>query len=948
MDNSQTPLWLDIKPQYIDENFDRVLEYLHSKSSMENDSFYGVTVDLMEKRVSKLLEEQYCIPLYKEDSQPYAEMQFAVKLLAAYLLLGTQKCKNDYNWFSQVYVVMLKNLFSLTSKDMSTDFLLLTIDAIKGKVCIKMPYGWGDLKDFSPDVFSHKLVALQSKSKEECSGITYEGKGLLYIEKDNVNIAACNKQELVRKQLLTTFTAFEGKFNLMTPKSDKLKQSEHTNIDALEVFSSNFISEQRNVSIIKPKLKTYEIGEEIKVRVVAKEGSRVRLESIDPKYEIVSGPLICNGLEKMGYYEKDFFNYLKVNDVLCVRYTQSGLDISDDIKKYVIGDCAPLGDVFSAKVTKISNDSRGYLKVFMWSSRGFPVQCFLNQCRVSNIQQEDYVKVVVTGYGKDRYYGVVNVEVSEMSDEEIDYEASKEELIQNAVYDEYIEPEKERSNELSPISIKSLCLMLVKHQRVLSQPSDRYKILCVARILAELIDKRQDSEYIEFISDYLENLVHFAKGNYDNLVKLHPSVEFAQEEGVGRRMQIIDILMAYGKDDSNEALDDIIKGCNDQLLKKIAILVQSCNRIDDVISKAMQNVIKREITKYLAIETEGETDLEEENGSYLGIENSRQEFKTSFFYAPATAKEKNQEINVFKGVCAFLNSLSGGILYIGVNDLGYVSGIAPDLEYMKKKVHGAYSGIDGYIRYITDRAKNYFGLGVTAHIEISPMYDNQVVALNIKPYEFNVVELEGTAYLRLNNESVVMTEAMKRQMLSKRILSNKDKAANISMIQEAVKDNRKVILKNYSSSNSGTISDRHVEPYAFTENHKHIWCYDLDKKENRVFNTSRIGNVEILEEKWTCAPAHKQGNLDIFGMTGSTPIKVVLELGMMARNILIEEYPHAKKFIISTMSPDKWILDIEVYQMEGVARFYIGLAEDITILDAPELVKYAKKYKEYI
>ena len=45
--------------------------------------------------------------------------------------------------------------------------------------------------------------------------------------------------------------------------------------------------------------------------------------------------------------------------------------------------------------------------------------------------------------------------------------------------------------------------------------------------------------------------------------------------------------------------------------------------------------------KCLAIETEGETDLEEENGVYLGIENDRQEFKTSFFHAPANAKEQN-------------------------------------------------------------------------------------------------------------------------------------------------------------------------------------------------------------------------------------------------------------------------------------------------------------------
>ena len=52
------------------------------------------------------------------------------------------------------------------------------------------------------------------------------------------------------------------------------------------------------------------------------------------------------------------------------------------------------------------------------------------------------------------------------------------------------------------------------------------------------------------------------------------------------------------------------------------------------------------------------------------------------------------------------------------------------------------------------------------------------------------MELDCIAYLRLNNELVIMTESMKRQLLSKRILSNKDKATNISVLHEAGKSAR--------------------------------------------------------------------------------------------------------------------------------------------------------------
>ena len=51
-------------------------------------------------------------------------------------------------------------------------------------------------------------------------------------------------------------------------------------------------------------------------------------------------------------------------------------------------------------------------------------------------------------------------------------------------------------------------------QHCVSNPTDRYKILSVCQMLAVLIGKEDDVVYIEFLSKYLENLVHFAKSEY--------------------------------------------------------------------------------------------------------------------------------------------------------------------------------------------------------------------------------------------------------------------------------------------------------------------------------------------------------------------------------------------------------------------------------------------------
>lgn len=168
-------------------------------------------------------------------------------------------------------------------------------------------------------------------------------------------------------------------------------------------------------------------------------------------------------------------------------------------------------------------------------------------------------------------------------------------------------------------------------------------------------------------------------------------------------------------------------------------------------------------------------------------------------------------------------------------------------------------------------------------------------------------------------------------------------ATNVRAIIEAIEEQKQVIFRNYSSANRQTLSDREIEPFLFTTNYVQIWCYDLVSGTNKLFKTARIGSVEILDKSWAEEPRHKAGYVDIFRMSSHKQYKVTLELGRLAYNLLLEEYPLAEQSI-TKLSKDQWILETNVADLGGVGRFVIGLADDIKVINSPELSLYIKEF----
>lgn len=168
-------------------------------------------------------------------------------------------------------------------------------------------------------------------------------------------------------------------------------------------------------------------------------------------------------------------------------------------------------------------------------------------------------------------------------------------------------------------------------------------------------------------------------------------------------------------------------------------------------------------------------------------------------------------------------------------------------------------------------------------------------------------------------------------------------APNIRRLIEAIEEQRQVVLHGYQSAHGGEVRDRRVEPFAFTTNYVQVWCFDTEDGANKLFKTARIGSVEPTDTPWQHAEEHREGFIDAFRIHGERRHRVRLELGILAYNLLCEEYPLAERDV-RPAGRGRWLLDTEVASMAGVGRFVVGLLDDIRIVECPELTEYIKRY----
>lgn len=176
------------------------------------------------------------------------------------------------------------------------------------------------------------------------------------------------------------------------------------------------------------------------------------------------------------------------------------------------------------------------------------------------------------------------------------------------------------------------------------------------------------------------------------------------------------------------------------------------------------------------------------------------------------------------------------------------------------------------------------------------------------------------------------------------IIGNKVTGENIMRLRQAINEKKQVTLVKYESGNTMSISDRLVEPIKFSSNYRDVYAYEVSTGVTKVFKISRIGLVDVSLADWQHEDKHEKIETDCFRMAGKEDIPVTLKMTLKAKNLLIEEYPLASKYV--SYDGKSWWFRGNVKDLAGVGRFVIGLADQMDIIDAPALVNYLKIFTE--
>ena len=107
MEDNRIHLWLDLEPNYIDSNFENVLEYLRQCDITRCcDSFYQETLELIKKRIATEVEKISNERIYNYLEMDEDHVRYRSRLLLLYLVATNAKITVNRNKYYYIYFVL--------------------------------------------------------------------------------------------------------------------------------------------------------------------------------------------------------------------------------------------------------------------------------------------------------------------------------------------------------------------------------------------------------------------------------------------------------------------------------------------------------------------------------------------------------------------------------------------------------------------------------------------------------------------------------------------------------------------------------------------------------------------------------------------------------------------------------------------------------------------------
>lgn len=167
----------------------------------------------------------------------------------------------------------------------------------------------------------------------------------------------------------------------------------------------------------------------------------------------------------------------------------------------------------------------------------------------------------------------------------------------------------------------------------------------------------------------------------------------------------------------------------------------------------------------------------------------------------------------------------------------------------------------------------------------------------------------------------------------------------VDLLARAIKDENQVTLVDYYAISSESVSDRLVEPVAFSRSFDSVYALEVESKQMKLFKIERIGEVHLHAKAFQYKNLHQALEQGLFGFTGKNQFKVKLRLSKKAYQLMIEEFPDAKPFTYGK-NRNQYFFEAELPQLPGLARFILGLPGEIKVIEGEELKSYLKEQME--
>jgi hypothetical protein len=738
----------------------------------------------------------------------------------------------------------------------------------------------------------------------------------------------------------TAFTVADGKVEVATRnvREERLKATDRDEADLLGDFAEEFVKAQRRII---PRRKTLAEGERTAITGIHEVKGQLWCKPVGEEDEelcLFDDDLVA------GTYVKDLIPYLYEDDFIAgarVETDSEGVGIS--IREAYVAFAVQSAQIafrnkhfFRGRVLYVDEDKERIL----WMAAGG----FFGISRMKEgLKDGDEAVLYVVNVQFRQQDVYINVDVDETGG----VGRSVQPFDEDKLLEGFIQDEAPVQADARPDSAERV-LKLARElgSAVPIGALERYRTLLAARFLAEAVQNKELALEYARKADILQRKLLYAQGKPVRALDNAPA----------------EIACLFP-----EAVPETFLG-ESGLAGRVAHLLtaaKTAREEPDTVS-ARPDDVRHRVCALLGVEDAFRSSGARVTGKYGLGEGNEVEFKSSYVMRnDGGGPDLNYQGRgqVFEAVCGFLNA-KGGVLFLGVNDSGDPitqegRGLAGDMAWLTanydmvnargRRLLGhnvpKADSPDHFVLFLQQEKKVYFKDTLQDNITIEPTEDQDAVRITVKPAEYEIAYLykdrtwaEGTAYVRDGNQTLPMTEEGKRRRLMSLKRVDRD-IEHLVRLQEAIDRKHKVILRGYASGNSGEVRDRLVVPINLFYDDEKVWCYDLEARQFKQFNLSRITEVdtdvpdpEYNHDFTPCAP-------DVFSWVDKDhdyPIRLRLEV--MAYNYLVEHFAGARHLPADELWQEDethWILATTVHGLGPLRWYYLMLADKIEILDSP-------------